>query len=483
MLNSLLSLPNTQQLIVGDELSNSAKVWIDSRKVQVGDVFVGLKGEQVDGNDYWQAALDKGARLLVLERAPDAEGLANIEQAGCHLVVVASGEATLAVWARAYRQTVLTKANDGAGVELIGITGSNGKTSTKELLKAVLSENFAVEATVGNYNNHLGVPLTVLSCNPEQEVLIVEMGTNHPNEIEFLCDIAQVNQGIITCVGNAHIEFLGSVAGVAKEKGALLRSLTSAQLGDKPRGFAQAHVAQREILSSEVTAQMLWVGENHQLEITQISQTIKGTQFNLQTVNSNTAQGTQTYPVQMPILPTVMLENIRLVIEVAYAMGMTLTQIASGLESFQLTAGRFEIVEAQGKYWINDAYNANPDSLREAYASLQLLSEKQGDIWVVFAQMGELGEQALEQHYQLGCEASQLGFNTIAVGESDLVKAYYQGAKEAAQESELEPLSISHAMNQEEAQQILLAQLQAGDKVLFKASRAAGLEQLFKQFI
>ncbi len=474
MLTSLLSLPNTQQLIVGADLANSAKVWIDSRKVQAGDVFVGLKGEQVDGNDYWQAALDKGARLLVLERAPDAEGLANIEQAGCHLVVVDSGEATLAAWARAYRQTVLRE----SGVELIGITGSNGKTSTKELLKAVLSEKFAVEATAGNYNNHLGVPLTVLSCNPEQEVLIVEMGTNHPGEIEFLCDIAQVNQGIITCVGNAHIEFLGSVAGVAKEKGALLRSLTSAQSGNKPRGFAQAHVAKRQVLSSEVTAQMLWVGENHQLEITQVVQDIKGTQFNLQTVNSS-----QTYPVQLPILPTVMLENIRLVIEVAYAMGMTLPQIVSGLEAFRLTAGRFEIVEADGKYWINDAYNANPDSLREAYASLQLLSEKQGDMWVVFAQMGELGEQALEQHYQLGGEASQLGFNTIAIGEGDLVQAYYQGAKSVATDTKSEPLSISHAINQEEAKQILLAQLQAGDKVLFKASRAAGLEQLFNQFI
>ena len=181
-------------------------VTTDSRKVEPGCVFVALKGERFDGNDFaLQVANDNVAACVIADR----KDLPQHER----LFIVEDSLSTLQELAKLHREK--------CGTPIIGITGTNGKTTTKELVSAVLSEKYNIIYTQGNFNNHLGVPLTLLQIKPDTEIAVVEMGANHPKEIEFLCSLAQPNFGIITNIGKAHIEGFGSFEGVVKTKNEL----------------------------------------------------------------------------------------------------------------------------------------------------------------------------------------------------------------------------------------------------------------------
>ena len=186
-------------------------VTTDSRKISEGCIFFGLKGDTFDGNRFAAQALEKGASLCVVDN-PECK-------AGDRCIVVEDSLQTLQELAR-YHRSQLT-------IPVVGITGTNGKTTTKELVNAVLSKKYRVHCTQGNFNNHLGVPLTLLSMPADTEMLVVEMGANHPGEIDFLCNIANPEFGLITNVGKAHLEGFGSFKGVIRTKSELYRHLAA----------------------------------------------------------------------------------------------------------------------------------------------------------------------------------------------------------------------------------------------------------------
>jgi len=193
---------------------DASVTWVstDTRKSAEGAVFFALKGENFDANDYLHKAVEQGAGVVVCEKAPESNDLGE----AC-FIIVEDALLALQCFAAWYREQLK--------LHVVGITGSNGKTSTKDFTKAVLSARFETNATLGNLNNHIGLPLTVLSAGENTSAAVWEMGMNHPGEIEPLCEIAKPKIGVITNIGTAHIEYMGSRDAIAEEKGALSRSL------------------------------------------------------------------------------------------------------------------------------------------------------------------------------------------------------------------------------------------------------------------
>lgn len=302
----------------------------DSREVRPGMGFVALKGEKADGHDFIPQALAQGAVKIV-------DGLEELQ-----------------ALARDYRKSLKAK--------VIGITGSAGKTTTKELTRAFLSRIGRTSATEGNFNNHIGLPLTILNCPEDADFLVVEMGSNHPGEIAALCDIAAPDVGIVTNVGTAHLEFFKTREGIAKEKGELLRRASV--------GFSAAGA---EFLPGTVDVHQEWMAE-----------ALKG------------------------VLPGAHnVANACLAFAAAEHFGATREQAVQALSDFALPGARWRRIERDGVVFIDDTYNANPDSM---IAALEALAAEpcKGRRVAVLGDMFELGEHALDLHRRVFEHAMRL---------------------------------------------------------------------------
>ena len=302
----------------------------DSRLVKPGMLFVALKGEKSDGHDYIPQALAKGAAGIV-------DGYGELDRV-----------------AREYRRSLQAK--------VVGVTGSAGKTTTKELVKAFLAKAGKVHATEGNFNNHIGLPITILNCPEDADFLVLEMGTNHPGEIAHLCDIAEPDCGLITNVGTAHIEFFGTQDGIAREKGTLLNRV-------REFGVISTENVRRDLLRTlcpvelvEVEPRMPWLEE-----------TLSG------------------------VLPGAHnVSNASLAYAIAAHFGVTHEQAKAALSDFALPGARWRRVVKDGVTFIDDTYNANPDSM---IAALRTLSALPGERKVaILGDMFELGEASASLH-------------------------------------------------------------------------------------
>ncbi len=301
---------------------------LDSREVKPGMGFVALKGEKTDGRDFIPSALANGAADVI-------EGLD-------------------ALHARARERRSSLKA------KVIGVTGSAGKTTTKEFLKAFLAKVGSTYGTEGNFNNHIGLPLTILNCPDEAEFLVLEMGTNHPGEIAALCDIAQPDVGLLTGIGTAHLEFFGSREGIEREKTVLL---------SRAKDFS-----------------LRWD------EVPQA-------------------------PFACPLPGVHNASNMSLAFAAASRLGCTAAMAESALEGFSLPGSRWRITEKWGATFIDDSYNANPDSMKAALDAFAA-TPCDGRRIAVLGDMFELGEGALEFHRQVFDHAMSLGIPlVIGVGE------------------------------------------------------------------
>ncbi len=322
----------------------------DSRLVKPGMLFVALKGEKSDGHDYISQALEKGAAGIV------------------------DGYAELDALARAYRRSL--KAT------VIGVTGSAGKTTTKEFLRAFLSRVGKTHATEGNFNNHLGLPITILNCPKDADFLVLEMGTNHPGEIAHLCGIAEPDVGVLTNVGTAHIEFFGTQDAIAREKGALLQCAKS---------FAVASV------------------ENARLEI------LRGMRHDLVAVDPHPAWIRDALEGVLPGEHNV--SNAALAYAVAERFGVAPEDAKSALAGFALPGARWRKSEHNGIRFIDDTYNANPDSM---IAALDAFAHEptDGRRIAILGDMYELGDRCEELHRKVFDHAMTLGLDAVyAVGE------------------------------------------------------------------
>ena len=349
----------------------------DTRKVQPGDLFFTLKGERFDGNRFAAQALETGAAYAIIDNP------AFLPPGDARYLLVGDALLALQDLARAYRREF--------DIPLLGLTGSNGKTTTKELIHAVLGSERRAYATAGNFNNHIGVPLTLLAMPRDTEIAVVEMGANQPGDIAELAAIAEPTQGLITNVGAAHLEKLGDLDGVQRTKGALFDFIqthggTIFLNEDDPRVVAAArHIPQRITYGTPQSDFHYRLLENRPGEM-RIE------------VRCDAWLEPQTFISYLSGEYNCM--NILAAIAVGSYFGISVEGMKRGIAAYVPRNNRSEIVEKQGRTLWLDAYNANPSSMRAAIANLFAL--RKDKVALILGDMFELGEGSERLHAELG---------------------------------------------------------------------------------
>jgi len=434
----------------GDASGLINMVSTDTRTLGAGSLFFALKGENFDAHDFLDKAVEAEATALVVERLPEGFDAANVA-----VIVVEDCLTALQALAAWYRKSL--------DIEVVGITGSNGKTSTKDFAKSVLGVKFQVNATKGNLNNHIGLPMSVLSTEEGDEVCIWEMGMNHPGEIAPLCEISQPRLGIITNVGTAHIEFMGSREAIAEEKGALARALPEDGIL-----FVSAACDYAEHFRNRTNAKTVVVGNGRGLiRAENLKMNSNGSEFLL------VIEAQDPVKVKLPVVGRHMVANALLAAGAGSALGMTKEEIAHGLNSSELTSGRLRTFEAGGVTIFDDTYNANPESMMAAIDTLAELDVSQGGKrYVVLGRMAEQGIHAEEGHRKVGALAAERGIEVLSVGEGAL--AISEGAAQKSGEA-------NHFNTIKSAADWLQERCVSGDAVLFKGSRAAAIERVMNE--
>ncbi len=430
-------------IVAGDAAAiASGGVSTDTRTLDAGALFFALRGENFNGDEFAQQALEGEAAVAVVQEwsGDVPEGKAVIAVADTLLALQ-----QLAHWWR--RQLDL---------KVVAITGSNGKTSTKDFLTAILSQKFKVTATRGNYNNHIGVPLSVLAASEEDEVAVWEMGMNHSGEIAPLCEIGRPKYGVITNIGTAHIEYLGTRDAIAEEKGMLARALPDDGIMFLP-AICEYHGYFRDRTKASITS----VGNGRGLVRAE-----EAVHESDHTVYNLVIEGQGTEQVNLPVAGKHMVNNSLLAAAVAWRLGMTTQEIAKGLSASKLTGGRMNRYQSKGVEVIDDTYNANPESMAAAIETLSDMPVINGSRRIiVLGKMGELGMHAASAHASIGKLAVERGLKLVAVGE---------GAEGIAEGADQAP----HFKTFDEASAWLSGEVKSGDIVLFKGSRAATIEKV-----
>lgn len=425
----------------------TAGVTTDSRAIAPGCVFVALCGERFDGNCFAADASRKGAAAVVVSRT---EG----EYApGCTVVLVKdtlTALQSLAAWWRGQLEPL----------EVVGLTGSSGKTSTKDMCLSVLSQKFRTLATRGNLNNHIGVPLSILSAPEGTEAAVWEMGMNHAGELAPLCGMTRPRIGIITTIGSAHMEYLGSRQAIAEEKCTVARALPEDGFMIYP-----AHDDFADYIAAQTTGIPLPVGgENSPVRALNPRSTSAGTTYTLH------IDGLEEVEISLPVPGAHMVSNSLLAAAAGWKLGCTPQQIAAGLSAASLTQGRLACRQADGYTVVDDTYNANPESMKAALETVASLRGINRCI-AVLGKMGELGESGIAAHADMGTCAAALGYAAVVVVGASCAETEAMCAAAAAS------IPARRADSPAEAAEILKELMQPGDALLFKGSRSAGMER------
>ena len=347
------------------QFQKAYKVSTDSRKIEKDTVFFALKGENFDANDFALQVAEQGVASLVVA---DRKDLPKHER----IIIVEDALKTLQDLAAYHRSQ--SKAT------ILSITGTNGKTTTKELVSAVLSKKYRLIHTIGNLNNHIGVPLTLLSIKPDTEMAVVEMGANHPGEIDFLCKIADPDYGLITNIGKAHLEGFGSFEGVIKTKTELYRHI-------KAHGKA-VFVNQGNPL--------LWEQSEGQERISYGRHCAAFCPVVPAACNPYLSVGWREHLIQTHLVGSYNFENVAAAIGVGQYFGVDENAIVEALEAYTPTNSRSQVVETQKNRVIMDAYNANPTSMRAALINFASICGEQH--LLILGDMRELGKASEEEH-------------------------------------------------------------------------------------
>ncbi len=425
----------------------------DTRQIGEGALFVALVGDRFDGHDFLANAVKAGASALLVDRLP-GDSLSADDQTAC--IQVPDTLVGLQHLAKAYRRLLETRA--------VVITGSNGKTSTKDMIRGVLGFRHSVKATLGNLNNHIGLPLTVLRTDPDDDFGVWEIGMNHPGEIAPLADIAGPNIAVITNIGTAHIGNMESQEAIALEKGRLAEALSS-------EGLLVLNADDRftSSLRKRTASRVVTVGiDAGDLRARHLDMQADHTIFQL-------AHASETALVRLPVPGRHMVSNALLAAAVGREAGLSLPEIAEALGQVELTPGRLQALRKGGFQWINDAYNANPDSMRAALSTVGTMRIA-GKKCVLLGAMGELGDSSLDAHREIGRFALEQDFAHIAsVGEP--ARAFTEGLKPGFGQA------VHHFTDHAAAATFLRETAAPGDLVLLKGSRAAAMDQVYQLFV
>jgi len=389
--------------LVGDGATGFARVHSDTRTLKAGDLFVALRGERFDANDFIAQAAQAGAVAALVERNPgDLPGL-----------LVPDAKAALGQLAAAWRRL--------QQLPVIAVAGSNGKTTTTQMIASILRAwvGDAALATEGNYNNDIGVPLTLLRLRHDDEIshraAVVELGMNHPGEIAPLAAMTQPTVALVNNAQREHQEFMATVEAVARENGAVIEALGASGCAVFPAEDACAPIwlqlaGSRPHLSfalrgeADVTGDAAWMGAHWALEL-------------------HTPAGTA--PVALHLAGEHNVRNALAAAACALAAGAPLASIAQGLEAFRAVKGRSEVkLDARGRTLIDDSYNANPDSVR---AAIDVLAGMPAPSWLILGDMGEVGNEGPAFHREVGAYAAERGiahFWTAGAAARDAAAAY-----------------------------------------------------------
>ena len=419
-------------------------VAIDSRKIEEGFLFVPIKGARVDGHDFIEQVMKAGA-LCTLSEHP-------LDGASYPYILVDSSEQALKDLARFYRSQL--------DLKVIGITGSVGKTSTKELIASVLEQKYRVLKTEGNYNNEIGLPLTIFRLTEEDEIAVLEMGIDHFGEMHRLADIARPDVCVITNIGYAHLENLGSREGILQAKTEMFDHLQPEFAvvlngdDDMLRTVADVH-GQKPVFFGIDSAAPVFAShiENRGL---------KGTLCTIQLPACGDVPET-TIQADIPIPGKHMVYNALAGAYIGHLFGLTPKEIEAGIHALQPVTGRNHLIETETLTILDDCYNANPASMR---ASLDVLALATGRRAAVMGDMKELGENENQLHFETGEYAARKGIDMIiCIG--PLAKQMYQGARNIASGN-----TILYYPDKEGFLRDLPSLFEAGDTILVKASNS-----------
>jgi UDP-N-acetylmuramoyl-tripeptide--D-alanyl-D-alanine ligase len=418
---------------------------IDSRTIGPGQLFFAVKGERLDGHDYVVAALEKGAVAAVvrkdqIDRYPDKTGLLAVDD-------------TLAAL-----QTLATAVRKLWGKPLVGVTGSAGKTTTKEAIAHVLAARYRVLKSEGNFNNHFGLPLMLLKLEPEHEVAVIEMGMSHAGEIRALAKIAQPEIGVVTNVAPVHLEFFDSIAGIARAKYELIESLPAS--GTAVLNADDEFVSQ---FGRGFKGKVITYGTNATADIRPenvVTRGAEGSEFDVVIAGSREH-------ARLPLVGEHNILNALAAVAVGLARGLKGAEAVSALATLAPPDKRGQVVQVGNITVINDCYNSNPKALR---AMVDALASMKAERRIVVAgEMLELGPAGEEMHRAAGQHAAEKRIDVL-IGVRGLAQGMVDAARQAGMKAEF-------AATPEEAGEWLARETRDGDVVLLKASRGVKLEK------
>jgi UDP-N-acetylmuramoyl-tripeptide--D-alanyl-D-alanine ligase len=439
------------RLLTGDGSQVFGGVTTDSRKVAPGTLFVALIGQKYDAHHFVLEAIDRGAAGAIVARQINLPLLYEKRP----IILVEDTLKALQDLAVAWRAQF--------PIPVVGVTGSNGKTTTKDMIAAVLGIKLPTLKTEANLNNEIGLPLTLLQLKPHHQAMVVEMGMRGLGQISQLCKLAMPHIGVVTNVGVAHLELLGTVENIAMAKGELLEHLPATGYailnGDDPWCRKISYLCR---------GTSLFYGWESPVEVRASSIRYRGEVG----MDFKVEIGGQEAIVFLPVPGEHNVRNALAAISVGHCLGLTLEEAVRGLASLSLSSMRLQILPgSQGALIINDAYNANPDS---TVASLKVLSNiKKNRAIAVLGDMYELGDLIERGHYQVGEAAGHLGIDMlVAVGPLSYHTAL--GACAGGMDAD----RVFHCFTKEEALLLLAEILREGDTVLIKASRGMAMEEI-----
>jgi UDP-N-acetylmuramoyl-tripeptide--D-alanyl-D-alanine ligase len=468
----------------------------DTRKIAAGSLFFALKGDKFDANTFAIQAIEAGAAYAVIDNP--------VYKTGERLILVDDVLTALQDLARHHRRQLT--------IPVIGLTGTNGKTTTKELINSVLSQQFNTQATQGNLNNHIGVPLTILTINTSHQMAVIEMGANHQREIALLCSIALPTHGLITNVGKAHLEGFGGFEGVKKGKGELYEFLRGSQESQespespkvrKSESGESAEVGKSEsgkdygiVLEGENGIAFINSDNNFLLEMQQSRHLTRAVYYGTSaehnlvsgrllenapylTLEWANHQSQQSYPVKTQLTGAYNLDNILAAICIGVYFKLTDSQINRGIESYQPKNNRSQIMQTATNTLICDYYNANPSSMLVAIDNVGKIKADRKVL--ILGDMFELGDESAAEHETIIKKALDTPIDErIFVG-----KAFYDAGMEAFASESGEEDSIAGTkfyLTAEEAVEGIKAHPISHSTILIKGSRGMALERLVLLF-
>ena len=427
---------------IGPQMIINQSPVINSKKASTDKFFVAFVGSKVDGHDYVNEAIELGAKFALVSKSVLAP----------HILVSDVGQALtdLAIYLR----------DKLSALEVVGITGSQGKTTTKEFLNCILSISGKTIATDGNFNTDIGVPLTLLRCDETTKYCVLEMGARHMGDIARLTKVAKPNVGVVLVVGTAHLGEFGSVAAIAKTKSELITNLPA-----KSTAVLGTYDDYTPKMADSLDVKKILFGQNQSVRAADVEIHGGFAHFDLVTPNGRTA-------VSLQVLGEHQIPNALAAAAAAYALGVSNEVIAEGLITATLDSKwRMQIEEVNGVQLIHDYYNANPESMKAALKTLILLTQESGgSSWAILGKMHELGSLEVDGHRDVTSHCRQIGVDHLIAVATNL----YQ---DEVNQSLAENMQQHNCLNAQAVLE-LVSNVSIGDVILLKASRSERFEEL-----